>query len=102
MAAAPILAPRYKTFSELFADPDTDPCHGQYHRIMQHFAGTNDRVTPARLMEQCVGAAGQIPQAFLCARHFKIYCVHNISKYQPAFDGTISPWDDGIFGLYFS
>jgi hypothetical protein len=99
MAAPPGLAPRYKTFSELFADPDTDPFHVQYRQIMQRFAGTNDQVTPARLMEQCVGTAGMVPQAFLCQRHFRIYCVHNISKYQPAFDGSITPWDDGIFGF---
>ncbi len=36
---------------------------------------------------------------FLCARNFCIYCVHNLSKYQPAFNGITTPWDDGIFGF---
>jgi hypothetical protein len=25
--------------------------------------------------------------------------MYNLSKYQPAFDGTTTPWDDGIFGF---
>jgi hypothetical protein len=97
--AAPIFAPKYKTFSELFSDPEADPCHGRYHRMMQRFAGTNDQVPAARLMDQVVGTAGTVPQAFFCTRHYRIYCVHNLSRYAPAFDGTVTPWDEGIFGF---
>jgi hypothetical protein len=98
-APPPVFAPRFKTFAELFADPSTDPCHGNYRQIMRRLAGTNDQVTAARLLEQCVGTVGIVPQAFLCTRDFRIYCVHNPSKYQPAFDGSVTPWDDGIFSF---
>jgi hypothetical protein len=66
---------------------------------MQRFAGTNNQVTAARLMEQCVGSAGSVAQAFLCTSNFWILCVHSLSKYQPAFDGTMTPWDDQVFGF---
>jgi hypothetical protein len=98
-ALPPLLMLKYKTFSELFSDPEVDPCHGRYQRMMQRFAGTNDQVTVARLMDQVVGTAGTVPQAFLCSRHYHIYCVHNLSKYAPAFDSTVTPWDEGIFGF---
>ncbi len=64
MAAPPILVPGHKTFSELLADPDVDPCHGNYGQIKQRFTGANELVTLARLMEQCVGSASMVPQAF--------------------------------------
>jgi hypothetical protein len=95
----PVLAPRYKLFSELFSDPNTDPCHGNYQRLMHRFAGNNNQVTPARLMEQCVGLAGVVVQAFLCASNFLIYCIHSFSKYQPAFDGSVTLWDDQVFAF---
>jgi hypothetical protein len=98
-AHPPVFTLRFKNFAELFADPNTDPCHGNCRQIMRRFAGRNDQVTAARLLEQCVGTAGTVPQAFLCTRNFRIYCIHNPSKYQLAFDGTVTPWDDGVFGF---
>jgi hypothetical protein len=95
----PVFTPRYKTFAELFADPEKDPCRGNYRQFMLvRFSGASN-LAAARLMDQCVGSAGTIPQAFLCTRNFRIYCVHNLSKYQPAFDGSVTLWDDGIFGF---
>ncbi len=55
--------------------------------LVQRFAGTNEQVTAARLLEQCVGTVGTIPQAFLCTQNFWIY----LSKYQQAFDGSVTP-----------
>jgi hypothetical protein len=98
-APPPVIAPRYKSFAELFSDPDKDPCRGNYRQLMGRFAATNAQVSAARLMDQCVGNVGIIPQAFLCTRHYKIYCIHNLSRFLPALDGSPSPWDDGIFGF---
>jgi hypothetical protein len=66
---------------------------------MRRFAGENEIIPALRLMEQCVASAGSVPQAFLCTRNFRIYCVHNLSKFLPALNGTVTPWDDGIFGF---
>jgi hypothetical protein len=96
----PVVAPRYRSFTELFSDPEADPCHGNYQRVMQRFAGTNNQVTAARLMDQCVGLAGAVAQAFLCMSNFRIFCVHSLSKYPPAFDGIVTLWDDQIFGVF--
>jgi hypothetical protein len=98
-ALPPVLAPKYKTFAELVSDPNADPCNGNYQRLMQRFAGTNDQMTVARLMDQVIGTAGTVPHAFFCTHHYRIYCIHNLSKYAPAWDGTVTPWDEGIFGF---
>jgi hypothetical protein len=66
---------------------------------MRRFDGANGQVTEAGVIKQCVRSVGTIPQAFLCSRNFRIYCIHNPSKFQPSFDGTTSPWDDGIFAF---
>jgi hypothetical protein len=67
--------------------------------MIQRFSGDNNQITALRLMDQVIGNAGIVPQAFLCTRHYRIYCVHNLSRYTPAIDGTVTPWDDGIFGF---
>ncbi len=64
-APPPVLAPKYKTFSELFSDPEADPCQGRYQRMMQRFSGDNNQITALRLMDQVIGNAGIVPQAFL-------------------------------------
>jgi hypothetical protein len=95
----PVLAPRYRQFAKLFSDPSADPCHGRYQRLMQRFAGGNNQVVAARLMDQSVGSAGSVAQAFLCASNFRIFCIHSFSRYHPAFDGSLTPWDNQVFAF---
>jgi hypothetical protein len=74
-----------------------DPCQGSYNRILTRFdVDANPGVTHSLLYEQAVGAS-TTSQAYLCCatiqQEVKVFCVHLLSKFVGALDGTTTQLD---------
>jgi hypothetical protein len=60
--------------------------------------------TPEALLESALGNPS-VPGTFLCcaalngATKTRIYLLHVLSKYVPAMDGQVTPWDNRLFGF---
>jgi len=102
-----VSAGEVRTIRELLLSPSRDPFQGDYARIMQRFAavarGGEPIVDATVLYHQVTTALQNTLQAYLlCAvtqRGPRIYCIHSPTVYQPAFDETITLWDDQVFAF---
>ncbi len=57
---------RHRTFAFFFADPELDPSHGVYARVMELFdPEVNLAGSYVHLLEQAIGS-NNVPQAYLC------------------------------------
>jgi len=102
-AAASISLTRHTTFSSFYQDEHKDPMRDRYATIMARF----DAMAPTPLSAEAVleTALGNpsVPGTYLCcaslhgAARPRIYLLHLMSKYVPAFDGSTTPWDNRLF-----
>jgi hypothetical protein len=110
-AALPPVAPgmqpalRHKTFATLYHDETKDPLRSRAAAVIQRYDVTADTPqTPEALLESAIGNPS-VPGTFLCcavlngASKPRIYLLHVLSKYVPAMDGQVTPWDNRIFGF---
>jgi hypothetical protein len=102
-AAASISLTRHTTFSSFYQDEHKDPMRDRYATIMARFdAMAPTPLTAEAVLETALGNPS-VPGTYLCcaslhgAARPRIYLLHLMSKYVPAFDGTTTPWDNRLF-----
>jgi hypothetical protein len=72
--------------------------------IQRYDAMADAPQTPEALLESALGNPS-VPGTFLCcaalngATKPRIYLLHVLSKYVPAMDGQVTPWDNRLFGF---
>jgi len=103
LAVASIPLTRHMTFSSFYQDEHKDPMRDRYATIMARFdAMAHTPLTAEAVLETALGNPS-VPETFLCcaslhgAARPRIYLLHMMSKYVPAFNGTRTPWDNWLF-----
>jgi len=94
---------QHTSFATLFCDEARDPFRHSYAAIVGRFNAMNALPqTGETLLESALGIPS-VPNTYLCCSSlntdtgYKVYLLHSLSKYIPALDGRITPWDSRIF-----
>lgn len=99
------LTMKHTTFAFFYRNVSKDPYASISDTIIDRFNPmSNSPQTSEVLLESAIGNPS-VPGTFLCcsALHnntqYRVYVLQALSKYAPAFDGRVTPWDNHIFGF---
>jgi hypothetical protein len=101
---APLVLPvRHSSFTSFFNDQSKDPFRAAYAAILCRFDVTGPDTQDAATLLQIGLGNPSVPIAYLCCASLqgstRVYVIHMLSKYTPALDGRVTPWDNKLFGF---
>jgi hypothetical protein len=92
---------RHATFSSFYADGTCDPLRESAAAVFARIDPMSAAPIAAQELLDSISGDPTRPSAYLCCASLhgasRVYVVHMLSKFLPAMDGQVSPWDNGIF-----
>jgi len=102
IGAAADLGTRQRSFASLYSDPNCDPLWDSAAAIMQRFDPMQAAPLDTSTLLALIAGDPSRPRVYLCCAAVhnapRIYLVHMLSRYPPAIDGRVTPWDNRICG----
>jgi hypothetical protein len=102
VAHAPLATMPHRNFSSYYNDESKDPLRSRGAAVLRRFAVGPESPQPEVLLQSILSNT-QHPNVFLCCSSLhniggpKVYLLHAFSRFPPALDGTVTPWDNRIF-----
>jgi hypothetical protein len=99
---APLATMPHRNFSSYYNDESKDPLQSRAAAVLRRFAVGPKSPQPEVLLQSILSNT-QHPNVFLCCSSLhniggpKVYLLHALSRFPPALDGTVTPWDNRIF-----
>ncbi len=96
---------KHTSFTTLYHDGTKDPMQDRAAAIVARFDAMADPPQDAdALLETAVGNPSILSTYLCCAAlngnaRPRVYVLHVLSKYLPAMDGVVTPWDNRIFSF---
>jgi hypothetical protein len=92
---------RHATFASFYAEGTCDTLRESAAAIFARIDPMSAAPIAAQELLDSVSGDPTRPVAYLCCASLhgapRLYVVHMLSKFLPAIDGQVSPWDNGIF-----
>jgi hypothetical protein len=93
----------HTTFAAFFSDETRDPMRRSYEAITARFDAMNAAPQNANMLLDMAVGNPNVPSTFLCCATLhaqpRIFLIHSLSRYVPAMDGRVTPWDSQLFGF---